>query len=137
MCGLTYLSPDRPLDTLFLSDDLFMYLDVAYAQYQELVAAPFAAQDGSIVANVSYYGTVSANCAAVEEAYEFLKLLLSLDFFDRLRDATIILLGIVASLLLCILDVAKNIFRNCSISRGKGCGSYTESLIIPKPYFSA
>ena len=72
-----YLSPDRPLDTLFLSDDLFMYLDVAYAQYQELVAAPFAAQDGSIVANVSYYGAVSANCAAVEEAYEFLKLLLS------------------------------------------------------------
>ena len=54
-----------------------MYLDVAYAQYQELVAAPFAAQDGSIVANVSYYGAVSANCAAVEEAYEFLKLLLS------------------------------------------------------------
>lgn len=72
-----YLSPDRPLDSLFLSDDLFMYLDVAYAQYQELVAAPFAAQDGSIVANVSYYGAVSANCAAVEEAYEFLKLLLS------------------------------------------------------------
>ena len=47
-----YLSPDRPSDTLFLSDDLFMYLDVAYAQYQELVAAPFAAQDGSIVAYV-------------------------------------------------------------------------------------
>lgn len=72
-----HLSPDRPLDTLFLDDNLFMYLDVAYAQYQELVAAPFAAQDGSIVANVTYYGAVSANCAAVEEAYEFLKLFLS------------------------------------------------------------
>lgn len=72
-----FLSADRPLDTLFLSDDLFFYLDIAYAQYQDLVAAPFAAQDGSIVANVSYYGAVSANCAAVEEAYEFLKLFLS------------------------------------------------------------
>lgn len=72
-----FLSADRPLSTLFLSDDLFFYLDIAYAQYQDLVAVPFAAQDGSIVANVSYYGAVSANCAAVEEAYEFLKLLLS------------------------------------------------------------
>lgn len=65
------------MSTLFLSDDLFFYLDIAYAQYQDLVAVPFAAQDGSIVANVSYYGAVSANCAAVEEAYEFLKLFLS------------------------------------------------------------
>lgn len=72
-----FLSADRPLSTLFLSDDLFFYLDIAYAQYQDLVAVPFAAQDGSIVANVSYYGAVSANCAAVEEAYEFLKLFLS------------------------------------------------------------
>lgn len=72
-----FLSADRPLSTLFLSDDLFFYLDIAYAQYQDLVAVPFAAQDGSIVANVSYYEAVSANCAAVEEAYEFLKLFLS------------------------------------------------------------
>lgn len=72
-----YLSADRPLDTLFLDDDLFFYLDVAYAQKQELVAAPFAAQDGSIVANVSYYGAVSANCASLEEAYDFLALFLS------------------------------------------------------------
>ena len=49
-----FLSADRPLSTLFLSDDLFFYLDIAYAQYQDLVAVPFAAQDGSIVANVSY-----------------------------------------------------------------------------------
>ena len=72
-----FLSTDRPLSTLFLSDDLFFYLDIAYAQYQDLVAAPFAAQDGSVVANVSYYGAVSANCAAVEEAYDFLALFLS------------------------------------------------------------
>ena len=72
-----FLSADRPLSTLFLSDDLFFYLDIAYAQYQDLVAAPFAAQDGSIVANVTYYGAVSANCAAVEEAYDFLALFLS------------------------------------------------------------
>lgn len=72
-----FLSADRPLSTLFLSDDLFFYLDIAYAQYQDLVAVPFAAQDGSIVANVSYYGAVSANCAAVEEAYDFLALFLS------------------------------------------------------------
>lgn len=72
-----YLSADRPLDTLFLDDDLFFYLDIAYAQKQELVAAPFAAQDGSIVANVSYYGAVSANCASLEEAYDFLALFLS------------------------------------------------------------
>lgn len=72
-----FLSADRPLDTLFLNDDLFLYLDIAYAQKQELAAAPFAAQDGSIVANVTYYGAVSANCAAVEEAYDFLALFLS------------------------------------------------------------
>ena len=46
------------------------------------------------------------------------------------RDATIILLDIVASLLLCILDVAKNIFRNCSISRGKNEGRVAG--VIPK-----
>ena len=74
---LNFLSADRPLDTLFLNDDLFLYLDIAYAQKQELAAAPFAAQDGSIVANVTYYGAVSANCAAVEEAYDFLALFLS------------------------------------------------------------
>ena len=62
-----FLSADRPLSTLFLSDDLFFYLDIAYAQYQDPGGGtPFAAQDGSIVANVSYYGAVSANCAAVE-----------------------------------------------------------------------
>ena len=72
-----FLSAERPLDTLFLNNNLFLYLDIAYAQNQELVAAPFAAQDGSIVANVSYYGAVSANCAAVEEAYDFLALFLS------------------------------------------------------------
>ena len=85
MCGLTICRLTDRRTPLFLSDDLFMHLDVAYAQYQELVAAPFAAQDGSIVANVSYYGAVSANCAAVEEAYEFLKLLLSREVPKRRR----------------------------------------------------
>ena len=42
----------------------FFYLDIAYAQYQDLVAVPFAAQDGSIVANVSYYGRYPQLCCS-------------------------------------------------------------------------
>ena len=36
-----FLSADRPLDTLFLNDDLFLYLDIAYAQKQELAGGAF------------------------------------------------------------------------------------------------
>lgn len=72
-----YLSDKHPMDTVPLCNRLFSFLDIASAQGQELVAIPFAAQDGSIIANVSYYGAISANCSAVGEAYDFLRLFLS------------------------------------------------------------
>lgn len=71
---------------------LSKYLDI------DLAVFPLRATDGSLVANVSYWGAVNANCQAPAAAYDFLRLFLTPEvqlgqgfgsgFKTKLRDVT-------------------------------------------------
>lgn len=81
----TYLSQDGAPFHLssnlpFCVADLYQATDlIAMAKCEEepLVFYPLRSGDGSTVAEVTFYGAVNANCEYPEEAYEFLRMLLT------------------------------------------------------------
>ena len=75
--GYFWRNGSRPIFFDSLSYALRSYVISQAGGYGALKAIPVRSADGSITAEVSYWGAVSAGCDNVELAYEFLRLLLS------------------------------------------------------------
>lgn len=71
-----WISKDCPMYVGGLTDALDT-LAIANALDMELSILPLRATDGSLVANVTYWGAVSASCQHPGFAYDFLRLFLS------------------------------------------------------------
>lgn len=77
---LSWLAQDRGF---FICNDLGdILLETAFAKAEgtNMAIYPLTGEDGKVVAEVSYYGAVSSNCANVELAYQFLREFLMEDY---------------------------------------------------------
>lgn len=84
--GIPDLSSYVSNDSFWTKDGQFIFLGtldnliqnsrIAKAEGIELVAIPMTASDGSLIANISYYGAIGSNAQHPDVAYEFLRQLL-------------------------------------------------------------